>query len=185
MPDKRQSRAAQTRERLLLAGQQLAAEKALAELSVDQIVTAAGVAKGTFYVHFDSRQAYWTALHADFHQRAAARVLAARTHAVEDEMLAGTWAYLDFCLEQAATKALLLEARALPEIRLAVQAQNRRFAELLRPMIQGRGLADPAALAQLWVGMVAEVAIAEAQAGALQPALRRALRAMLPGASKP
>ena len=182
MSDKRQTRAAKTRERLLLAGQQLAADKVLAELSVDQVVQAAGVAKGTFYVHFDSRQAYWTALHADFHQQAATRVLAARATAVGDEMLAGTWAYLDFCLEQAATKALLLEARALPEIRQAVQAQNRRFAELLSPMIQRRGLAEPGALAQLWVGMVAEVAIAEAQAGAPQPALRRALQAMFPTA---
>lgn len=183
MSDKRQQRATQTRSRLLKAGQALAADRALAELSVDQIVSAAGVAKGTFYVHFESRQAYWTALHADFHQRAAARILAARASAVGDEILSASLAYLDFCLEQAATKALLLEARALPEIREAVQAQNHRFAAQLGPMMQQRGLAEPAALAQLWVGMVAEVAIAEAQAGAPQAALRRALQTMMPTVS--
>lgn len=182
MPDKRKVRAAQTRERLLLAGQRLAADNALPELSVDQIVQAAGVAKGTFYVHFESRQAYWAALHADFHQQAAARVLAARAAAPDNEILAGTMAYLDFCLEKSATKALLLEARAMPEIRAAVQAQNRRFADLLSPMIRAQGLADPAALAQLWVGVVAEVAIAEAQAAGQLPALRRALQALLPKA---
>src|ERR1700751_6027937 len=65
-----------TREALLDAGVAVAARDGLAGLSVNRVVDEAGVAKGTFYVHFADREAFVDALHARFHERveqAAAR----------------------------------------------------------------------------------------------------------------
>jgi AcrR family transcriptional regulator len=49
--------ALQTREALLDAGAALAEEHGLAGVSVNMVVARAGVAKGTFYVHFSGRAA--------------------------------------------------------------------------------------------------------------------------------
>src|SRR5258705_12281697 len=65
----RTSGALQTREALLDAGAALAEEHGLAGVSVNMVVAQAGVAKGTFYVHFKDRAAFVDAMHARFHAR--------------------------------------------------------------------------------------------------------------------
>ena len=72
--------ALQTREALLDAGAALAEEHGLAGVSVNMVVARAGVAKGTFYVHFSGRAAFVDAMHARFH---------ARVQEVIDEAIAG------------------------------------------------------------------------------------------------
>ena len=47
-----------TRNALLEAGLKIAEAEGLAHMTVDQIVREAGVAKGTFYVHFSDRVAF-------------------------------------------------------------------------------------------------------------------------------
>ena len=90
-------------------------------------------------------------------------------------LLRGTNAGLDGFCEQRAIKAMLLGARAEPAIQLAVTAQNARFAALISEEFAAAGWPAPQQAARMWVGMVAEAAIAEAEAGRRQPLLRQAL----------
>ena len=60
---------ARTRVRLLEAASEVFAEKSFANTSIGSITKAAGVAHGTFYVHFDSKEAVLDELLADFNRR--------------------------------------------------------------------------------------------------------------------
>lgn len=55
-PPRRRARADRTRKDLVAAALALFAEKGIEAASVDEITDAAGVAKGTFYVHFRRKQ---------------------------------------------------------------------------------------------------------------------------------
>jgi TetR/AcrR family transcriptional repressor of nem operon len=102
-----------TYDSLIQAGFQLAEEHGLAAMSVNDVVERAGVAKGTFYVHFPNRTAYLIALHRAFHDDLKARILDA-TQAIPpgaERLRVGIQAYLDGCLEGRAVKALLFDAR--------------------------------------------------------------------------
>ncbi|MCW2994194.1 MAG: putative HTH-type transcriptional regulator, partial [Conexibacter sp.] len=66
-----------TAEALLDAGIAVAEEHGLAGLSVNRVVAEAGLAKGTFYVHFVDRDAFVDALHARFHAQVDVAVGAA------------------------------------------------------------------------------------------------------------
>lgn len=172
---------APTRERLLAAGLQLAQTGALSALRVDEVVNAAGVAKGTFYVHFSTREDFLVALHRRFHDQLAQRI----DHAVAGQtlgmqrLLRGSLAYLDGCCEQHSIKAMLLGARAEPAIQHAVSTQNARFAGLATQEFKAADWPAPQQAARLWVGMVAEAAIAEAEAGRKLPVMRQALARFL------
>ena len=103
-----------TSETLLDAGVAVAERHGLAGLSVNRVVALAGVAKGTFYVHFRDRDAFVDALDARFHARVAEAVAAA-TAGMPDgaqKLLRGAEAYLDVCLQDRAVKALAHEARS-------------------------------------------------------------------------
>lgn len=58
-------RAARTRQTLLDAGRQLFAGRAFDAVAIDDIVAQAGVAKGTFYNHFDDKDALLEAIVSD------------------------------------------------------------------------------------------------------------------------
>ena len=60
--NKRALKAAETKKRIYEAARQLALDHGIENASVDSIVKAAGVSKGSFYVHFPSKDA----LTADF-----------------------------------------------------------------------------------------------------------------------
>jgi AcrR family transcriptional regulator len=55
VPDRRQRRSAETRERLFRAALKLFAEKGIAETTVEDITNAADVGKGTFFNYFPSK----------------------------------------------------------------------------------------------------------------------------------
>src|SRR5689334_13601780 len=88
-----------TRQALLDAGFELASEGSLHRLTIDAVVNQAGVAKGTFYVHFPDRVAFLVALHAQFHERLLDHIL----QAVEglppgaERLRRGTEVYLNEC----------------------------------------------------------------------------------------
>jgi TetR/AcrR family transcriptional regulator, transcriptional repressor for nem operon len=166
-----------TRERLLEAGLRLAHAGALSSLRVDEIVDAAGVGKGTFYVHFATREDFLVALHGRFHDQLAERIDRAIAGLAPGmpRLLRATTAYLDGCCEQRAIKAMLLGARADPAIQQAVSSQNARFAGLAAEEFATAGWPAPQQAARLWIGMAAEAAIAESEAGRKMPLLRQAL----------
>lgn len=172
-----------TREKLLAAGEQLAAERSLGELRIEAITARTGVAKGTFYVHFRTRADYLVALHRRFHDRLAAGIdsALARQPPGRARLLAGSFAYLDGCLAEAALKALLLGARVEPDIQQEVAKQNARFSRLAAQDLAALQVPAAAEAARLWVAMVAEAALAEGEAGATLPALRTTLAAFLDG----
>ena len=65
----RRGRGVETRMALLAAGQKLLAERPIDALAIDEIVQTAGVAKGSFYNHFEDKDAFAFAIfHAAGHQ---------------------------------------------------------------------------------------------------------------------
>jgi AcrR family transcriptional regulator len=170
-----------TREALLDAGVAIAEQHGLAGLSVNRVVAEAGVAKGTFYVHFTTREVFVDALHARFHAKVQAAVVAATDGlpAGADRIVRGAEAYLDTCLEDRAVKALALEARSDPDLAASMSARHEQFAASAVPSFKAIGWPDAAAASQLLAAMTAEVAIRELEAGRRLPAARRSLRRFL------
>src|SRR5687767_11794185 len=66
--------AAQRRRDLLDAGLAVFLERGVAASTLDHVTQRAGVAKGTFYLHFGSKEHLLAALQADFEQRLVERI---------------------------------------------------------------------------------------------------------------
>ncbi len=170
-----------TAEALLDAGVAVAERHGLAGLSVNRVVAEAGVAKGTFYVHFADRKEFVDTLHARFHTRVEEAVAAA----VEglppgpNRLVAGAEAYLDTCLEDSAVKALALEARSDPDLVASMSDRHEHFAAAAIPSFKAMAWPDARAAAQLLAAMTAEIAIRELDAGRKLPAARRTMRRFL------
>src|SRR4051794_16203410 len=103
----------QTSELLLDAGEAVIERLGLTGLSVNHVVAEAGVAKGTFYVHFSDRAAFIEALHARFYARVDAAMGQAIANLPDgaERVRAAVDAYLDTCLDGRAVKALVMEMR--------------------------------------------------------------------------
>ncbi len=170
-----------TRDALLDAGVAVAAAHGLAGLSVNRVVAEAGVAKGTFYVHFADRTAFVDALHRRFHARVSEAVASATEGMPPgaERILAGAEAYLDVCLADPAVKALALEARSDPDLIAPMADRHDRFAASARPSFKAMDWPDATAASQLLAAMTAEIAIRELDAGRRLPAQRRSLRRFL------
>lgn len=170
-----------TRETLLDAGATVAEKYGLAGLSVNRVVREAGVAKGTFYVHFHDREAFIDALHERFHAEAQ-KTVAAAIEGVPDgaeRIIRGTEAYLDVCLADRGVKALALEARSDPSLLKSMAARHDKFVAASVPSFKAMGWPDATAASQLLAAMTNEIAIRELDAGRRLPAARRALRRFL------
>jgi len=170
-----------TRDALLDAGTVIAERHGLAGLSVNQVVAEAGVAKGTFYVHFEDREAFVDALHARFHARVQDAVAAAIADIPPgaERLLRGADAYLDLCLADRGVKALTLEARAAGTLSDAMSQRVDRFTRTAAPSFKAMGWPDAAASAQLFSAMTSEISGREFDAGRRLAAPRRALRHFL------
>jgi AcrR family transcriptional regulator len=170
-----------TYELLLDAGVAVAERDGLAGLSVNRVVAEAGVAKGTFYVHFANREAFVDAIHARFHDRVLKAVASATkdTKPGTERIVRGVEAYLDVCLADRAIKALSLEARTDTALTASMSARHERFAASAVPSFKAMGWPDARAAAQLLAAMTSEIAIRELEAGRRLPAARRSLRRFL------
>jgi AcrR family transcriptional regulator len=175
------SGALQTREALLDAGAALAEEHGLAGVSVNMVVARAGVAKGTFYVHFKDRAEFVDAMHARFH----ARVQAAVDQAVAGlppgagRLIRAAEVYLDVSLANRGVKALSLEARSDPTLRDSMADRRERLAAAGVADLKAMGWDDANAAAQLLAAMTREISVLEFDAGRRLPASRRALQRFL------
>ncbi|HEY6779486.1 MAG TPA: TetR/AcrR family transcriptional regulator [Thermoleophilaceae bacterium] len=170
-----------TRDALLDAGIAVAEQHGLSGLSVNRVVAEAGVAKGTFYVHFADRETFVDALHERFHgqvSEAMASAVAGMPFGPE-QIVRGAEAYLDACLANRAVKALSLEARSEAALTASMRARHDRFAAAAVPSFKAMGWPDSAAAAQLLAAMTAEIAIRELEAGRRLPAARRSLKRFL------
>lgn len=173
--------ALQTREALLDSGAALAEEHGLAGVSVNMVVARAGVAKGTFYVHFSGRAAFIDAMHARFHTRvetAVAEAIAGLPPGAE-RLYRGSEAYLDVSLANRGVKALSLEARSDPAVQGSMEARRERLTAAGVADIEAMGWEDAEAAAQLLAAMTREISALEFDAGRRLPAPRRALKRFL------
>jgi AcrR family transcriptional regulator len=73
-PAPESQRGKRTRSALLAAGHRLLAERSIDALAIDDIVQAAGVAKGSFYNHFEGKQELAAAIREDIRQDIEAEV---------------------------------------------------------------------------------------------------------------
>ena len=152
-----------TRAALLDAGLRIAEEHGLAAMSVNRVVAAAGVAKGTFYVHFPDRGAFLNDLHERFHAQVAAGVGAAMAPLPpgRERLRRGMETYLDLCLRHQGVKAMLLEARNDPSVADQVTARTSVFASHAEPDLHAMGWPEAGPAAQLVVAMSAELSVTE------------------------
>jgi TetR/AcrR family transcriptional regulator, transcriptional repressor for nem operon len=160
--------AMQTREALLDAGLEIAEQHGLAAMSVNRVVAAAGVAKGTFYVHFPDRGAFLNALHQRFHTltlKAVAEAMDAIPPG-RTRLRRGMETYLDVCLHHNGVKAMLLEARNDPAVSGQVAARTALFAAHAEPDLLAMGWTDAPSAARLVVAMSAELSLIEQTSGA-------------------
>jgi AcrR family transcriptional regulator len=165
------------RNALLDAGQRLLGTSDLARISVNAIVAEAGMAKGSFYQHWPSRADYVRALHARFHDDLGESIAAAMADLPpgRDRLEAGMNTYLDGCLAQPATKALLVQSRTEAGLTDLVAARNETAAALVLPDLVALGWSRPEPIAALLVAAVAEIALLELAAGKPDKVLRNGL----------
>jgi AcrR family transcriptional regulator len=162
---------------LLEAGLRLADDNGMANMSVNDVAAAAGVGKGSFYVHFVDRAAFLLELHRGFHDALVEDIEAAIAGVKPgaDRLVAATTAFLDTALRERTVRALLLDARAEPQIADEVATRTARITRLFEQDLRAEGWPDPAPAARLYVAMCTEAAISELSRGRRDNTLRRSL----------
>ena len=163
----RAAAAQETRAALLDAGLEIAEQHGLSGMSVNRVVAAAGVAKGTFYVHFPDRDAFLSALHRRFHLRIGEAVFAAMA-GVEPgpvRLRRGMEAYFEVCLRGRGVRAMLLEARNSPGVSAEVADRNAAFVAVAEPDLRAMGWTEARTAARLVIAMSAELSMAEMGTG--------------------
>jgi TetR/AcrR family transcriptional repressor of nem operon len=170
-----------TREALIGAGETVAEQAGLAGLNVAAVAQQAGVAKGTFYLYFEDREAFIDALH----QRFYAQVTDAVSRAVADLppgrelLLAAIEAYLDVCLRNRAVKALVFETRAQSALTTTMEDREALFARLAEPSVRAIGMAPAPIAARLIVALISEAALIEMEAGRKVGGARKSIATLL------
>jgi len=169
-----------TRHELLDAAITVAERDGLDALSINEVTREAGLAKGTFYVHFPDRAALLVDLHRRFHDDLYAAIVAGTGDLPAGPARARTriTAFLDGCRHQRGVRAMLLQARSEPAVADEVVRRNDQTARLLAEDL--RGVAEfPLETARLVVAATAEVALHELHAGRSLPRLRTSLEALV------
>ena len=141
------------REELLDAGLAVFREKGVKRATVDDITGAAGVAKGTFYLYFDSRDRLFAGLRERFAADLLVAVEAALAEASAEDWAARADAIVGEAIDFAASRsdefALVFSGHPPGEGEEAVVGAERRFVELLVSTIRqgvdagALGVADP------------------------------------------
>ncbi len=174
--------AEQTRAKLIETGLTLTESLGLEGLSVNAIVAAAGVSKGTFFHHFADRTAYLVAMHRRFHDALAEEIATVMSDLPPgaERLDAVAETYLDGCLRDRGVKALLLEARGHRPISDEVMSRNERSVTIVTADFEAMGAPWPRQQARLWVAATAETALVELELGRQDIAAREALRGFIP-----
>jgi TetR/AcrR family transcriptional repressor of nem operon len=150
----------------------------LDEVSVARVTRHAGVAKGTFYVHFSDHDAFVLELHSRFHDRVFRQVATEASGLAPGSvrLRARLEAFLDACRAAAGTRSLFLEAHRTPALS---QANDERWGEasaaLAEDLSYGGCQAFVHERARLIVACVTEVARCELRSGRRETAMRDAL----------
>jgi TetR/AcrR family transcriptional repressor of nem operon len=162
---------------LLQAGLHLADQNGMANMSVNDVAAAAGVGKGSFYVHFVDRAAFLLELHRGFHDGMLEEIddATAGIRPGLDRLGVTSTTFLDSALRQRSVRALLLDARAEPRIADEIAARTARITRMVEQDLRAAGWPDPAPSARLYVAMATETALNELSRGRRDNTLRRSL----------
>lgn len=146
------------RDELLASGERLFLAKGVAATSIDDVAAGADVAKGTFYLYFDSKEELLAALRERFGERhraaIAARVAAERTDDWSERLCAWVEGSVTFYLDQVALHDALFHARELHPRRRSSRGENRVVTALAELLTEGAAagawsIDDPAMTAVL------------------------------------
>jgi AcrR family transcriptional regulator len=93
-----QSRSDRTRSALISAGIELLGEQPIDAIPIDRIVAAAGVGKGSFFNHFDDKQAFGRAIARHIREEMEARVAAANADTADplQRLVSGVSVFIAF-----------------------------------------------------------------------------------------
>lgn len=155
------SRSAATRERLRQSGLELFADRGLHGLTTHDIAHHAGLAAGTFYLHFPDKQALFREIVLEAMAELRTHLQVATTTSVDqtDGVRAHATALIDFAARNRAVIRILFsgdgEAAALEQDVLNTLAESLAKARTERDRVPGG--ANPAVFAQALVGMFARV----------------------------
>ena len=107
-------RSVRTRAALIEAGLQLFAERPIDAVPVDDIVAAAGVAKGSFFNHFDDKHAFANAIAGQIRLEVEGRVAEANrdVHDPLERLTGGMTVAVEFALSQRKPALVMLRAMA-------------------------------------------------------------------------
>jgi AcrR family transcriptional regulator len=179
--NKRMAAAQATRANLIETGLVLAEDLGLEGLSVNAVVGAAGVSKGTFFHHFPDRVAYLVALHRRFHDALFDEVMGVigEMPPGAGRLAAAARTYLNGCLRDRGVKALLLEARGHLPIADEVTHRNRLNVDVVAADFEALGSPHPREAARLWIAATAECALMELERGRRDSAARAALNSLV------
>ncbi len=113
-PSRQEPRRLRTRAALLSAGAALLAERPIDAIPVDDIVEAAGVAKGSFFNHFESKDAFATAIAAEIREEIGARVRAGNLGIADPAecVVRGVCVFARFALTEPGRARIMLRSSA-------------------------------------------------------------------------
>ncbi|TFU05683.1 TetR/AcrR family transcriptional regulator [Polymorphobacter arshaanensis] len=174
MPSTPAPRRNRTREALLAAGAALLAERPIDALAVDDIVNAAGVAKGSFYNHFADKAALAAAVGDRVRADIETRVDAANAGVTDPalRLVRGICVYVDFALGDAARARIMargLRAAAAMPGESATDLHAGLRADIALGLTAGRFALPTSDVGTLFVAGVGEAALAAVLAPTTTP----------------
>jgi AcrR family transcriptional regulator len=108
------ARSVRTRSALIQAGLKLFAERPIDAVPIDDIVAAAGVAKGSFFNHFDDKPRFANAIATEIRHDIEARVAKANCATIDplERLTGGMVVVVDFALSQRERAIVMLRGAA-------------------------------------------------------------------------
>jgi AcrR family transcriptional regulator len=158
-------RAARTRRALLDAGMELLARRSVDAIAIDELVAAAGVAKGSFFNHFEDKSAYAAALYASVRGELEAAVDRANADTTDplQRLSGGMISAAAFALSQ--PKRFAVMVRTASGLTLSSHPLNSGLAKDLRLCVRARVIRvnrQRSAVA-FWIGCCQTLMIAVAE----------------------
>lgn len=153
-------RAQRTRSAMLVAGFELLSKRPIDAIAIDDIVSRAGVAKGSFFNHFTDKPGFGQAIGAEVRRALEARVDAANAHLTDpvERLVGGMRVAIEFALEER-TQAIVM-MRGLEASTAIDHELNRGIRADVEALVKV-GLARPEAVRsgmRFWLG-VCQIAV--------------------------
>lgn len=167
---------------LLDAGQALAESSSLAGIAISDVTAKAGLAKGTFYVHFAGRNDYLIALFSDVCAHIEERVVAAARLREPGlpRLTAGITELLEACIQTPGARTLLVESRHDPVLGPEAASALVRVGAAIEAELEHAGWQSLVPESALLIGLaVGDLLAMEAREGHRLARMRAALMQML------